>query len=171
MLLPWYGWGRNLREVGFAGSSFKHPRTFPESEIRGRQPQNRTARGGRVGLQCPLRPVFRPRPGDMPSECILVWTPSTWLAFTSLHLQPVVGASETHSTQLPPKPSKPWLWLGISAVGWMLYQKRTSYPCLAEKLIKFLSPSASIQFLYKGKAFNHLERFGIIGTFLLMGIK
>lgn len=163
--------GRNPREVGLVGSSFKHPRTFPESETRGRQPQNRTARGGRVGLQRPLCPVFRPRPGDMPSECILVWIPSAWLAFTSLHLQPVVGASEIRSTQLPPKPSKPSLWLGISAVGWMLYQKRTSCPCLAEKLIKFLSPGGSIQFLYKGKAFNRLEHFGIIGTFLMMGIK
>ena len=86
MLLPWYGWGRNLREVGFAGSSFKHPRTFPESEIRGRQPQNRTARGGRVGLQCPLRPVFRPRPGDMPSECILPSLDPQHLA--GIHLTP-----------------------------------------------------------------------------------
>lgn len=166
--------GRNPREVGLVGSRFKglqHPRTFPESETRERQPQNRTARGGRVGLQCPLCPLFRLRPGDMPSECILVRTPSTWLAFTSPHLQPVVGASETCSTQLPPKPSKPWLWLGISAMGWMLYQKRTSCPCPAEKLIKLLSPSASIQFLYKRKAFNHLEYFGLIGTFLLMSIK
>lgn len=61
--------------------------------------------------------------------------------------------------------------MGISAVGWMLYQKRTSCPCPAEKLIKFLSSGASIQFLYKGKAFNRLEHFGIISTFLLMGLK